>query len=83
MRNPPNMSHSIVSPFQLVGPTNLMYPWQFCLPHVTLPAEFGLSKGDNITIQVIESAQHGASLYNVSGPRCCPYVVLLQLTMMV
>ena len=66
---PPNMSHPVVPPFQLLGPTNLMYPGQFCVPQVPMPANVSLSVGDNITIQVIESAQHGAALYNVRPPR--------------
>lgn len=63
---PPNMSHPVVPPFQLLGPSNLEYPGQFCLPQVGMPANLSLQVGDNITLQVIETAQHGAALYNVS-----------------
>lgn len=62
---PPNMSHPVVPPFQLVGPNNTMYPGQVCLPQVGMPANLSLKVGDNITIQVIETAQHGAALYSV------------------
>jgi len=66
---PPNMSHPVVPPFQLVGPSNLEYPGQFCLPQIGMPANLSLAVGDNITLQVIETAQHGAALYNVSSLR--------------
>jgi hypothetical protein len=62
---PKNMSHPVVPPFQLVGPNNLEYPGQFCLPQIGMPKNLDLQVGDNITIQVIETAQHGAALYNV------------------
>jgi hypothetical protein len=58
--------HPAVPPFQLVGPDNLEYPGQFCLPQVGMPKNLDLQVGQNITIQVIELAQHGAALYNVS-----------------
>jgi len=61
---PKNMSHPVVPPFQLVGPNNLEYPGQFCLPQIGMPKNLDLQVGDNITIQVIETAQHGAALYN-------------------
>ena len=64
---PRNMSHPAVPPFQLVGPNNLEYPGQFCLPQVGMPKNLDLQVGQNITIQVIELAQHGAALYNVSS----------------
>lgn len=63
---PPNMSHPVVSSFQLVGPNNLEYPGQFCIPQIGMPKDLNLQVGQNITIQVIETAQHGAALYNVS-----------------
>jgi BIM1-like copper acquisition factor len=62
---PPNMSHVMLPPFQIVGPTNNPYPGTFCLPQVPLPANISVNVGDNATIQVIMAAQHGASLYNV------------------
>jgi hypothetical protein len=63
---PRNMSHPVAPPFQLVGPDNLEYPGQFCLPQIGMPKDLSLEVGTNITIQVIELAQHGAALYNVS-----------------
>lgn len=60
------MSHNMVPVFQIVGPSNLEYPGTFCLPQVPLPANFTPKIGDNATIQIVETAQHGAALYNVS-----------------
>lgn len=62
---PPNMSHPVVPPFQILGPTNQEYAGQFCLPQVPMPVNVTLVEGQNITLQVIEVAQHGASLYSV------------------
>lgn len=62
---PPNMSHILVPPFQILGPTNNEYDGQFCLPQVPMPVNVTLSPGDNVTLQVIEVAQHGGALYNV------------------
>ena len=62
---PPNMSHPMIDPFQIVGPTNDPYPGTFCLPQVPLPANISVSPGDHATIQVVEAAKHGAALYNV------------------
>ena len=62
---PANMSLSMVPAFQLVGPTKDPYPGTMCLPQVPLPANVTVSKGDLATIQVIETAVHGAALYNV------------------
>jgi hypothetical protein len=76
---PPNMSHPMVPPFQITGPTNNPYPGTICLPQVPLPANITVKPGDHATIQVIETAKHGAALYNV-----CPqlFVKWLNLTMM-
>ena len=63
--NPPNMSHPVVPPFQILGPTNQEYAGQFCLPQVPMPVNVTLHPGQNITLQVIEVAQHGAALYSV------------------
>lgn len=63
---PPNMSLPMVPVFQITGPTRLPYPGTFCLPQVPLPANYTAVKGGNATIQVVESAVHGAALYNVS-----------------
>ena len=62
---PPNMSHPVVPPFAISGPTNTEYDGQFCLPQIGMPANLSLQVGTNITIQVIELAQHGAALYSV------------------
>jgi hypothetical protein len=61
---PENMSHPVVSPFQITGPTNNPYPGTFCLPQVPLPANISVSAGDYATIQVVEVAKHGAALFN-------------------
>ncbi|EGR49923.1 uncharacterized protein TRIREDRAFT_21982 [Trichoderma reesei QM6a] len=61
---PPNMSNIMVKPFMLLGPTNNPYPGTVCLPQVPLPAGANVSAGDRATIQVVEQAQHGASLYS-------------------
>ena len=66
MAAPPNYSHPVVHAFQVGGPNNSEYGGQFCLPQVRMPANVSLQVGDNITIQVIETAQHGAALYSVS-----------------
>lgn len=62
---PPNMSHPVVPPFQITGPVNLEYDGQFCIPQIGMPANLSLQVGQNITLQVIEQAQHGAALYSV------------------
>lgn len=63
--NPTNMSLPMVPPFQIHGPNNDAYPGlQVCLPQVPLPANYHNKIGDNATIQVILSAQHGAALYS-------------------
>ncbi|KAI7100311.1 hypothetical protein KC343_g13527, partial [Hortaea werneckii] len=49
---------------QITGPNNSYYGGQFCLPQVGMPANLSLEVGQNITIQVIETAQHGAALYS-------------------
>lgn len=64
---PPNMSHPVVGAFQITGPSNVEYPGTFCLPQVPLAPDVTFNIGDNITIQVIETAQHGAAIYNVSN----------------
>ena len=64
---PPNMSNVMVPPFEIVGPTKNPYPGTFCLPQVPLPANLTVNVGDNATIQIIETAVHGAALYNVSS----------------
>lgn len=68
MQAPPNYSHPVVPVFQVTGPNNSEYGGQFCLPQVRMPANLSLAVGDNITIQVVETAQHGAALYSVRCP---------------
>ncbi|KAL8798773.1 MAG: hypothetical protein Q9200_007701, partial [Gallowayella weberi] len=64
---PLNYSLPMQQVFQITGPTNVQYDGSFCLPQVPLPANFTAKIGDNATIQIIETAQHGAALYNVCG----------------
>lgn len=55
--------------FQIVGPSKNPYPGTICLPQVPLPqGNFSVKAGDNATIQVVETAIHGAALYSVCGP---------------
>ncbi|TVY59447.1 hypothetical protein LCER1_G000034 [Lachnellula cervina] len=61
---PPNMSFPMVPVFQIVGPSKNPYPGSFCLPQVPLPANTTVKAGDNATIQVVEVAVHGASLFS-------------------
>ncbi|KAK2754379.1 hypothetical protein FQN54_007023 [Arachnomyces sp. PD_36] len=61
---PINMSNPMVAPFEIVGPTKETYPGTFCLPHIPLPENATVNVGDNATIQLIETAVHGAALYN-------------------
>ncbi|TVY19588.1 Uncharacterized protein LARI1_G000757 [Lachnellula arida] len=61
---PPNMSFPMVPVFQIVGPSKNPYPGTFCLPQVPLPANTTVKAGDNATIQVVEVAVHGASLFS-------------------
>jgi hypothetical protein len=61
---PPNMSFPMIPVFQIVGPSKNPYPGTFCLPQVPLPANTSVNVGDNATIQVVETAVHGASLFS-------------------
>ena len=63
---PLNFSHAMLPVFSIVGPSNQQYDGTFCMPQVPLPAGYEPKVGDNATIQIIELAQHGAALYNVS-----------------
>ena len=66
---PGNLSLNMVPVFQMAGPSKDQFEGSFCLPQVPLPANFTANVGDNATIQVVETAQHGAALYSVSvGP---------------
>ena len=54
----------MLSGVQIIGPSRDPYPGTFCFPQVPLPTNLTVSVGDNATIQVIETAVHGAALYN-------------------
>jgi hypothetical protein len=69
---PPNMSFPMVPVFQIVGPSKNPYPGTICLPQVPLPSGAVVNIGDNATIQVVETAIHGAALYSVSPPKPLP-----------
>jgi len=58
------MSFPMVPLFQIVGPSKAPYPGTFCLPQVPLPQGANVKIGDNATIQVVETAIHGAALYS-------------------
>jgi len=61
---PPNMSFPMVAPFQLLGPSKNPYPGTVCLPQVPLPVNTTVKAGDLATIQIVELAAHGASLFS-------------------
>lgn len=61
---PRNYSLIMKPEFEIFGPRNEAYPGEgFCVPQVPLPNNVTVNEGDNATIQVIEKAKHGASLY--------------------
>lgn len=62
---PANMSNIMVKTFQILGPSNNPFPGTICLPQVPLPANTTVKAGDHATIQIVELAQHGASLFSV------------------
>jgi hypothetical protein len=62
---PMNMSFPMVPVFQIIGPSKNPYPGTFCLPQVPLPVNTTVNVGDNATIQVVETAIHGAALFSV------------------
>jgi hypothetical protein len=62
--NPDNMTNPMVHVFQLTGPSKDPFPGTFCLQDVPLPANTTVVPGQNATIQLIQVALHGASLYN-------------------
>lgn len=74
---PPNYSLPMQPVFQILGPSNVQYDGSFCLPQVPLPANFTAKVGDNATIQVVETAQHGAALYNVRVS-CSPHPIHIE-----
>jgi len=61
---PANMSLPMVPVFEITGPSKQAYAGGFCLPQVPLPAGVSPNIGDNATIQVVETAIHGAALYS-------------------
>lgn len=61
---PWNMSHPMVPQFGIIGPSKNPYPGTICLPQVPLPANTNVKAGDNATIQIVELAVHGASLFS-------------------
>lgn len=62
---PLNYSLIMQSVFGIVGPNNLHYSASICMPQVPLPVNYTAVVGNNATIQIIETAQHGAALYTV------------------
>jgi len=66
---PRNYSMIMLPVFQIILPSNEQDQGaSVCLPQVPLPVGVSVRAGDNATIQLVESAQHGAGLYNVSFP---------------
>ncbi|TPX11383.1 uncharacterized protein E0L32_001201 [Thyridium curvatum] len=61
---PLNMSLPMVPQFGILGPSKNPYPGTICLPQVPMPANLSLSVGQNVTIQVVELAVHGAALFS-------------------
>lgn len=62
--SPDNYSFVMQNGLNIVGPSKEPWPGTFCLPQVPLPAGLQVNVGDNATIQIIETALHGAALYN-------------------
>ncbi|KAI5791927.1 hypothetical protein EDC01DRAFT_101862 [Geopyxis carbonaria] len=62
--SPPNMTNIMNPVFQITGPSKDPFPGSFCFPNLPLPKNNTIKVGDNATIQVIQVALHGASLYN-------------------
>lgn len=61
---PVNYTNVMVPPFQILGPSKGPYPGTICLPQVPLPKGAQPKIGDKATIQVVETAQHGAALFS-------------------
>ncbi|KAI8188037.1 hypothetical protein K4K51_007647 [Colletotrichum sp. SAR 10_75] len=61
---PINMSFPMIPVFQILGPSKNPYPGTVCLPQVPLPANTTVKAGDHATIQIVELAVHGASLFS-------------------
>lgn len=69
---PMNMSNPMLGPVQLLGPSNGPYPGSVCFPQVPLPKNMTVQPGDLATIQVVELAVHGASLFSVGESNLPP-----------
>ncbi|KAL7788200.1 hypothetical protein V8C37DRAFT_240995 [Trichoderma ceciliae] len=61
---PLEMSHQLVPPFSMIGPSNNPFPGTICLDKVSTPTDIGIKAGVNATIQILLSAQHGAALFS-------------------
>ncbi|KAM0276524.1 hypothetical protein ACHAQH_006673 [Verticillium albo-atrum] len=61
---PLNMSHTMGTPFQILGPSKNPYPGTVCMPQLPMPNNVTVKAGDNATIQIVEHAMHGAALYS-------------------
>lgn len=61
---PKNMSLNMWPEFGIMGPSNGPWPGTICLPQVPLPKNLTVKAGDLATIQLVELAQHGASLFS-------------------
>ncbi|TGZ77831.1 hypothetical protein EX30DRAFT_310698 [Ascodesmis nigricans] len=61
---PPNMTNVISPVIQVTGPSRDPFPGFICFDDLPLPKNASVKPGDNATIQVIQVALHGASLYN-------------------
>lgn len=63
--SPRNMTNVMLPIFQTTAPSKAPFEGHFCMPNVPLPKNASVEVGQNATIQVIQVALHGASLYNV------------------
>ncbi|KEZ44366.1 Uncharacterized protein SAPIO_CDS3347 [Scedosporium apiospermum] len=63
---PLNYTTPLVKPWQLLGPSNGPYPGTLCIEDIAVPEALGVKPGDNATIQIVELANHGASLFACS-----------------
>ncbi|MCJ1258071.1 hypothetical protein MMC24_005901 [Lignoscripta atroalba] len=61
---PQNMSLPMLPVFEITGPSKDPFPGGVCFPQVPLPANFTARVGDNATIQIVETAIHGAALFS-------------------
>ncbi|KAK1966780.1 hypothetical protein LY78DRAFT_692528 [Colletotrichum sublineola] len=61
---PKSYTTVMVPRFLLTGPTNEEYEGTFCLPKVPIPEGVVLKEGDMASIQVVQAAQHGATLFS-------------------